>query len=218
MRHSVSHWRPIRTVGPVLFLGLNWLSRTPSLIAPTSSMLALTQAAMMSVKRDPDTLLLAVYAALSANRLKEAQAKVDELVGIYPNFHLGHLIRGDLLMIHAGAVRTFGAAKNAPAGKINDLREEAMTRLNPLRKRPDIDLMPRSVLQLMDQQKNVLVINAKNSRLYVYENQGEQLKLRADYYITQGKFGTNKIREGDQKTPIGIYLLHYQSFGQATTA
>lgn len=232
MRHSVSHWRPTRTVGLVLFLGFNWLSRTPSLITPASSMPAPsqvtttylkpdsdeitltfatpapTQAAMTSVKLDPDTLLLAVYTALSANRLKEAQAKADELVDIFPNFHLGHLIRGDLLMMHAGAVRTFGAAKNAPAGKINDLREEAMTRLNSLRRRPDLDLlMPRSVLQLMNQQKNVLLVDAKNSRLYVYEKQGEELKLRADYYITQGKFGTNKTREGDQKTPIGIYYI-----------
>jgi murein L,D-transpeptidase YafK len=59
----------------------------------------------------------------------------------------------------------------------------------------------------MNQQKNVLLVDAKNSRLYVYEKQGEELKLRADYYITQGKFGTNKTREGDQKTPIGIYYI-----------
>lgn len=228
MRFLVTHWRPTRTVGLVLFLGFNWLSRTPSLIAPASSMPApsqiatttnvkpeageailafMTQATTTSVKHDPDTLLLAVYAALSANHLKEAQAKADELVGSYPNFRLGHLIRGDLLIMHAGAVRTFGAAKNAPADQINDLREEAMTRLNSQRRRPAPDLMPRSVLQLIDQQRNVLLVDAKNSRLYVYENQGERLKLRADYYITQGKLGTNKTREGDQKTPIGIYYI-----------
>lgn len=205
--HSVSLWRPTTAIGRVLFLGLIWMPCALCSAAPASSLPVRTQVTMSAAKPDPDTLLIAIYAALSANRLDKAQAKADELVTIYPNFRLGHLIRGDLLMMHAGAVRTFGAAKNAPAGKINDLREEAMTRMNSLRKRPNLDLMPRSVLQLMGQQKNVLVVDAKHSRLYVYENRGEQLKLLADYYVTQGKFGTNKTKEGDQKTPIGIYYI-----------
>lgn len=207
MQHPASHWRPTKTVGRILFSGLIWLPCVPLLAAPASPIPPRNHVESAAVRPDPDTLLIAVYTALSANRLKEAQAKVDELVSIYPNFRLGHLIRGDLLMMHAGPVRTFGAARNASAEKISDLREEAITRLNSLRKRPDIDMMPRSVLQLMDQQKNVLVVDAKNSRLYVYENQHGQLKLSADYYITQGKLGTDKTREGDQKTPIGIYYI-----------
>ncbi|MEO8171107.1 MAG: L,D-transpeptidase family protein [Oxalobacteraceae bacterium] len=198
--------RPATIAGRVLFLGLIWVPCALGTAVPTSSV----QVGRSYLKPDPDTpdlLLVAVYAALSASHLKEALAKVDELLSIYPNFHLGHLIRGDLLMMHTGAVRTFGAAKNAPDDKINDLREEAITRLNSQRKRPDLDLLPRSVLQLMDQQKNVLVVDAQNSRLYVYENQGGQLKLLADYYVTQGKSGTNKTKEGDQKTPIGVYYI-----------
>lgn len=199
-------------------MGLYWLP-APGSVAPDSFIpprIQLTtppvlpspdKVAVTSENSDPDALLIAVYAALSANRLKEAQAKADELIRIYPNFRLGHLIRGDLLMMHAGAVRSFGAAKNASVDKINDLREEAITRVNAIRKRPDLELMPRSVLQLMDQQKNVFVVDAENSRLYVYENLGAQLKLRADYYIAQGKLGINKTREGDQKTPIGIYYI-----------
>ncbi|WP_051566946.1 murein L,D-transpeptidase family protein [Herminiimonas sp. CN] len=207
MRYSVLHWRPTAIVGRILFLGLIWLPCASGLAAPSSPLPPRNQVAMPAANTDPDALLIAVYEALSANRLKEAQAKADELVTIYPNFRLGHLIRGDLLMMHASAVRKFGATENAPVGKMTDLRDEAMARLNSLRKRPDLDLMPRSVLQLMGQQKTVLVVDAKNSRLYVYENQGEQLKLLSDYYISQGKFGTDKTREGDQKTPIGVYYI-----------
>src|SRR3569832_2766051 len=48
-------------------------------------------------KPDPDVLLIDVYNELAENKLNEAQAKVDALVEAYPNFHLGQLIRGDLL-------------------------------------------------------------------------------------------------------------------------
>ena len=53
----------------------------------------------------------------------------------------------------------------------------------------------------------MLVVDANRSRLYVYENQGGQLKLVTDYYISQGKLGINKIKAGDQKTPIGVYYI-----------
>jgi hypothetical protein len=50
---------------------------------------------------DADTLLLGVYRELAANHLRAAMEKADALVAAYPNFHLGHLIRGDLLLMHA---------------------------------------------------------------------------------------------------------------------
>jgi murein L,D-transpeptidase YafK len=63
------------------------------------------------------------------------------------------------------------------------------------------------VLQLRPDQKNVLVVDAKRSRLYVYENHGGELKFLTDYYISQGKLGVDKFREGDQKTPLGVYYI-----------
>ncbi len=67
--------------------------------------------------------------------------------------------------------------------------------------------MPRAVLQLRDDQKHVLVVDANRSRLYVYENQAGKLKFVSDYYMTQGKLGVEKIKEGDQKTPLGVYYI-----------
>lgn len=155
---------------------------------------------------DPEVLLIDVYKDLAANHLRQAQAKADALVEAYPNFRLGHLIRGDLLLMHTRPVRTFGAV-NAPGDKLQDLREEAMARLKWLRERPDPDLVPRPLLQLREDQKHALIVDAKRSRLYVYENQGGQLKFVTDYYISQGKLGVNKLKEGDQKTPIGVYYI-----------
>lgn len=157
-------------------------------------------------QKNPETLLIEVYKDLGANRLRDALAKVDRLVASYPNFRLGHLVRGDLLLMHTRPVSTLGAT-SAPDEKLKPLRDEALVRLKFLRERPDPDLVPRPVLQLRDDQKNVLVVDAARSRLYVYAHQRGQLKFIRDYYVSQGKFGVNKLKTGDQKTPVGIYYI-----------
>lgn len=157
-------------------------------------------------KPDPEVLLIEVYKALGANDLRNALAKADKLVEAYPNFRLGHLVRGDLLLLQTRPIKTFGAVEG-PEDKLKNLREEAMVRLKFLRERPDADMLPRQVLQLREDQKHVLLVDAKRSRLYVYANRGGQLKLVTDYYISQGKLGVNKLKEGDQKTPVGIYYI-----------
>lgn len=160
-----------------------------------------------AARPDAESLLIDIYKDLSANRLREAMKKADRLVHTYPNFRLGHLIRGDLLLMHAYPVHTFGAATNAPADRLKDLRDEAMVRLKSLRERPNPELVPRAVLQLRSDQRHVLLVDAKRSRLFVYEHVDGKLKLATDYYATQGKYGIHKLREGDQKTPIGVYYI-----------
>lgn len=174
-------------------------------VAPSAC--AKTQVISIQDKPDPEVLLTDVYRELAAHHLREAQTKADELVEAYPNFRLGQLIRGDLLMMHTHRVTTFGAVPNAPEDKLKNLREEAVARIKSLRDRPDPKLMPRSILQLRKDQKYALIVDAERSRLYVYENQGAQLTFVTDYYISQGKLGVNKLKEGDQKTPLGVYYI-----------
>ncbi|MEC5217646.1 murein L,D-transpeptidase YafK [Actimicrobium sp. GrIS 1.19] len=158
-------------------------------------------------KPDPDAMLIAIYKDLASNNLRAAQGKADALVEAYPNFSLGQLIRGDLLLMHGRPIAGLGSGSNGNAERLADLREEAMVRLKSLRERPDPDLIPRAFLKLRDDQRIALVVDARRSRLYVYQHLHGQLKLLTDYYITQGKLGINKIKEGDQKTPIGVYYI-----------
>ena len=160
-----------------------------------------------TVKPDPEVLLIEVYKDLAADNLRAAQAKSDELVEAYPNFRLGQLIHGDLLMMSTHVVSTLGDVPNGPPDKLKNLREEAIVRLKSLRERPDPNLVPLSVLRLRDDQKHVLLVDAKRSRMYVYENVGGQLKFLSDYYVSQGKLGVNKLKAGDQKTPLGVYYI-----------
>lgn len=191
-------------------LGLSWLLAAASWAAPSGKPARKVSnpapAAADANKPDPEILLIEVYKELGANNLRKALEKADKLVDAYPTFRLGHLIRGDLLLMHTRPVSMLGAV-DGPEDKLRSLRDEAAVRLKFLRERPGPDVLPRQVLQLRDDQKHVLLVDAKRSRLFVYANQGGQLKFLTDYYVSQGKLGVDKFREGDQKTPLGVYYI-----------
>jgi len=154
----------------------------------------------------PEDRLSAVFQAIEGKRLDLALERVESLLAAYPNFRLAHLVRGDLLLARARPLETFGnVVKTVPQDKIDGLREEALMRLRALRERPGEDRLPRYVLQLHSEQKHVLVVDSRRSRLFVYANAAGRPKLIADYYVSLGKNGTDKAREGDQKTPLGVY-------------
>ena len=168
--------------------------------------LALMAAQAALAGATPEDRLSAVFQSIEANRLDEALARVDMLIRDFPNFRLAHLVRGDLLLARARPLETFGnVAKTLPQDKVDGLRDEALARLRALRSRPAEDRLPRYVLQLHAKQKHVLVVDSRRSRLYVFANEGGRPNLIADYYVTLGKNGIEKTREGDQKTPLGVY-------------
>jgi murein L,D-transpeptidase YafK len=154
---------------------------------------------------DVDAALVGIFKSIESNRLNEALARTEALIVARPNYRLAHLIKGDLLLARGWAIRTMGAAPNAPPERLRDLREEALARLAAYRQRPPKDSIPRYLLQLRPDQKNAVVVDTKKSRLYVYENDNGKPRFVADYYISHGKNGVDKLREGDQKTPLGVY-------------
>jgi murein L,D-transpeptidase YafK len=167
---------------------------------------ALLAISSLVVAATPEDRLSGVFEAIEANRLDEAMQRVDSLIRDHPNFRLAHLVRGDLLLARARPLQTLGnVAKTVPTEKLEGLREEALARLRALRSRPGEDRLPRYVLQLHSEQKHVLMVDSRRSRLYVFANDKGRPRLIADYYVTLGKNGVEKTREGDQKTPVGVY-------------
>ena len=170
------------------------------------ALLLLALVSLSAAAATPEDRLSQVFQAIEANQPDVALKRVDSLIADYPNFRLAYLVRGDLLLARARPLETFGnVLKTVPEGRVTDLREEALARLRAQRQRPADDRLPRYVLQLNKDQKNALVVDARRSRLYVYANEGGTPKLIADYYVTLGKNGIEKTREGDQKTPVGVY-------------
>ena len=147
-----------------------------------------------------------IFTEIESNRLESALQLTESLLNQYPTFRLGHLIKGDLLLARSKPISTFGNASNAPQEKLSDLRDEAVARLKAYRSRAaTADYVPRYLLQMQPDQKNAIVVDTQKSRLYLYQNDNGRPRFVADYYISHGKLGAEKKREGDKKTPVGVY-------------
>ena len=153
----------------------------------------------------PEPQLAKVSEQIEQNHLDEAMRQIDVLINAYPNFRLAHLIKGDLLLARARQINTIGNMVNAPPGRLNDFREEAIARINAYRDKPLANTVPRYLLQMQTDQKYAVVVDTRKSRLYLYQNDQGTPRFVADYYISHGKLGTDKAREGDKKTPVGVY-------------
>ena len=164
-------------------------------------------AEIMTLSGNPEAELAKIFTEIEQQRLESALTLTEQLLRKYPNFKLAHLIKGDLLLARTRPIATFGAAPNAPADQLADLRAEAIARLKGYKEKPNANVVPRYLLQMQADQKYAIVVDTKKSRLYLYQNDSGTGRPRfvADYYFTQGKEGSNKAKEGDKRTPIGVY-------------
>ncbi len=157
--------------------------------------------------RNMEALLAKSLQAVRNNHLDSALNDVDSLLKTYPNFKLAQLVKGDLLLARAKPISDFGNAPDAPRERLDDLRDEARARLQRVQQQQPITQSPRYLWQLNPRQNYAIVVDTQKSRLYVYENDATAGRPRfvADYYVTQGKQGADKVAEGDKRTPIGVY-------------
>ncbi|MDO8892077.1 MAG: L,D-transpeptidase family protein [Sulfurimicrobium sp.] len=160
-----------------------------------------------SHSKEPEALLVNILLKIRHNQLDTALRDVDALLEIKPNFRLAHLIRGDLLMARAKPLTAFGDAGSTQEEKVADFRDEARVRLQRYLDQPPLGKIPKYLLQMQQEQRHAIVVDTTKSRLYLFENINGEPRYVTDYYITQGKAGAEKIREGDQKTPLGVYFV-----------
>ena len=179
----------------------------PALIFSLLSVLPIMAQAEPDI-RGTEAQLVKSLQSINSNHLDLALNEVDSLLRATPNFKLAQLVKGDLLMAHAGVIDNFGSASNAPHEKIEDLRDEARVRLQRVMSQSDTKLRPRFLWQLDAQQKYALVVDTSRSTLFVYENVAGEPRYVTDFYITIGKLGTEKFSSGDQRTPIGVYFVN----------
>lgn len=156
---------------------------------------------------EPEALLIKSLVEISHSRLDSALAEIENLLKAKPNFRLAHLIKGDLLLAHARPISTMGNTNGVPQSRIEELREEARARLMHYREGTPNGRVPKYLLQMHPGQEHVIVVDTEKSRLYLYQNVKGETRYVADYYISTGKNGSGKIKEGDDKTPIGVYFV-----------
>ncbi len=161
----------------------------------------------------PDALIAKTIQDIRTNRLDDALREVNRVISLRPDFKLAHLIKGDLLMARSrplSGIGTVTSSSEKSAQSLSDLRDEARVRLLRYIDQPDPAQLPRQILQLAPDQKYALLADASRARLYLFENVNGEPRLKADFYMTIGKNGTDKRVEGDKRTPMGIYQIAKQ--------
>ena len=155
----------------------------------------------------PETILVKSLQEIAESRMDSALSRIEELLKTNPNFRLAHLIKGDLLLARSRPISDLGNTAGMPQEHVADLREEARVRVQRHQEPVPRNLVPRYLLQMQPEQKYAIIADTGKSRLYIFQNVGGTARYVADYYISSGKNGSRKIKEGDKKTPIGVYFV-----------
>jgi murein L,D-transpeptidase YafK len=170
----------------------------------------------LTTRPGDEDLLVKALTNLLDHRLDDALSSVEALVKRNPGFRLAQLVYGDLLMAKARPVdRVGGPAGDAGQEALTDFVAEARARLEGHLGRPPSGSVPHSLLQLSAQQRWAVVVDVRRSRLYLLENRSRGPRLVDDYYAATGKNGAVKERQGDRRTPTGVYFVAEQIPGRA---
>lgn len=166
--------------------------------------------------KDPETLVRQIYKHLGEGERAQALATARSLSKQFPSFQLGQLLYADLLNI--SSQQPVQGADLEAEGQSSALRrlEELLLEAKRRMTRPSPEALqgqiPASVAVLAAQQPFIAAVDASRSRLYWFANRtgsdGKlKLELLRESYVSVGINGLGKVKEGDGKTPIGVYFI-----------
>jgi hypothetical protein len=126
----------------------------------------------------------------------------------HPNFRLATFMRAELLTALTG-----GAIADKSKSEVRD-GEAPQNLLSELQLRNSVipnlaDLRPAQILK-MPKNADVLLVDASISRAYLLRNKDGDPVWEKDYFVTIGKLGVGKQKEGDLKSPLGVYSVTMQ--------
>jgi len=172
-------------------------------------------------KGSPESRLIGIYRLIGEQHPDLALDAAASLTHDVPGFRLAQLVYADLLAARSGSTPGFAAATvQAPPGagvaeEVAELRDEAIQRLHALQERPPAGQVPAEFIVLPKAVHHAIAVDTTRSRLYLFENGPQGMRLVSDHYVSVGKQGVDKTAEGDQRTPLGVYFVS-DRVGQAS--
>ena len=145
--------------------------------------------------------------AINNNQIDIALEQFSKLTQQAPKFTLAKLIYADLLAAQAGHLGSMGDTSLLSKEKLEAFKQEAKTRIQYHNSKSLQDKIPQDLVQMTSKQPYAIVVDIKQSRLYLFENHNGAPVLIKDYYASSGKAGADKQVSGDNKTPIGVYFI-----------
>jgi len=147
--------------------------------------------------------LIASTDAIVSGNWSNALNDLNSLTADFPLSRIGHLLKADLLFSLSGQADTRSAD---PA--IAELQKQLRLRWSHVQSsEANGKLVPAKLLRISDRIPFILYADLSASRLHLFAQQHGALVGLSDYYITMGRAGAGKEREGDLKTPVGVYQI-----------
>jgi len=145
----------------------------------------------------------------------KAVDELGQLTNRAPEFHLAHLVYGDMLLAQVGVVTDIGKSPvlkeldTKLVEQLSQLREEAQFRMQAHYVRKHETRIPRQLLKLGKSVDKAILVEKSTHRLYVYQRQtGLQPPIKVyDYYVSTGRKEGDKNVRGDLRTPEGVYFV-----------
>lgn len=152
--------------------------------------------------------LLSGLGAMQSLQMGKALQTFSELGENNPKYKLAHLLKADLLAARSGQIELMQSVHQRNPKSVARLIDEAQVRWQFAQDEvSNASGVDEFVLKIATQ-KHIIFVSLQESRLYLYErNLTGDMTHVADYYVTMGRKGSGKQKEGDLRTPIGVYHM-----------
>jgi hypothetical protein len=161
-----------------------------------------------------EALFLETYRLQNEGKYAQALQVAQSMAERFANFQLGQLIYADLMASMSGSIPERESLMQKPEAlqRLHQLKTEALQRTRHAGKHALNGTYPEPVRFLSPSIPQLVVVDAQKSRLYLlaHRNDGPglgRLHVLFDAYISIGNKGMGKWREGDTKTPEGVYFV-----------
>ncbi|PUE50677.1 hypothetical protein B9Z47_02705 [Limnohabitans sp. 2KL-1] len=161
-----------------------------------------------------ESLFLQSSRLLQQGHYAQALKVAEDMAYRYPNFQLGNLLLADLTATMAPRPSDIDMVWKNPESqrRLSELQIEAQRRTRHAGKEALAGKQPEPLRYLSSKINHVVLVDAHKSRLYVLARQTDALPdavplVIFDAYVSVGNSGTGKWREGDGKTPVGVYFV-----------
>ncbi len=155
--------------------------------------------------------LLTIIELIENNQIDRATEKSLQLKQNYPGSRAGQLLYADLQAANALAAVAVDSKKYY-SRQLLELLNEIKVRKQHAALTIKSGFIPDNIILPASDTRHIIAIDLSRSRLYLLQRDStsEKFILRENHYVSVGLGGIGKEKEGDLKTPIGIY--HINSF------
>ena len=130
-----------------------------------------------------------------------------QVTASYPDFLAARILQASLLRTEDLTETLVDLAPRSGPGPMSELRNEAHARLSYWFDRPRPGHLPDVLIEAAPDRMKVVIADTSRSRLHLFDRSDGPWTMLGDWYASIGRGGAAKRREGDDKTPLGVYFV-----------